>query len=315
VDSCAEQGAGISDISTMLILNRPDAPNLQGYFAALLAKEWETQGIRVIIHYDLESSIPADICLVHVDLSVVPAEYLDFARQYPNTINLHITDIRKSSYSRNRVVPGDGYPGPVIVKSSLNCAGEPERRGRPHHRVAEIWREFNRKLTDRAWPSLPFQQPSITSKEHYRVFPKRRMLPVGWLDRDDVVVERFRPEQHGNNFVLREWYFLGDRECYRCEISKDPIFTSATWCPILEAPPPDAIRQVRRELRIDYGKIDYAIDHEGFPVLFDVNKTVGLVNPDSEWARGAAKILAAGLSSLSKTNRWRPELCRGSKNP
>jgi len=50
------------------------------------------------------------------------------------------------------------------------------------------------------------------------------MLPVGWLDRDDIIVERFRPEQHGGNFVLREWYFLGDREYYSCEISKDPIF-------------------------------------------------------------------------------------------
>jgi hypothetical protein len=113
---------------------------------------------------------------------------------------------------------------------------------------------------------LPFQQPSITSKEHYRIFPKRRMLPAGWLDRDDIVVERFRPERHADNFVLREWYFLGDREYYSCEVSKDPIFTAATKCPALETPPPDAIRQLRRELRIDYGKIDYAIDCEGVSV-------------------------------------------------
>ena len=74
---------------------------------------------------------------------------------------------------------------------------------------------------------MPFQQPSITDKQHYRIFPKRHMLPTGWLDRDDIVVERFRPERHGDNFVLRERYFLGDREYYSCEVSTDPIFTDA----------------------------------------------------------------------------------------
>jgi hypothetical protein len=254
--------------------------------------------IRVVVHDDLDSSVPADVCLAHVDLSLVPPRYIEFARRYPNTINLHITDIRKRSYSRNRVMHGDGFDGPVIVKSSLNAAGLPEQHGRPQRRLPRIWGKFNRKLTSRVPPGLPFQQPSITGKEHYRVFPKRRMLPVGWLGRDDIVVERFRPEKYGDNFVLREWYFLGDREYYSCEISKDPIFTSSTNCPALEAPPPDSIRQLRRKLRIDYGKIDYAIDCEGVPVLFDVNKTIGLVNPNSERARNAARILADGLSSL-----------------
>jgi len=36
-------------------------------------------------------------------------------------------DIRKSAFSRNLVRPGDGWDGPVIVKSDLNCAGRPER--------------------------------------------------------------------------------------------------------------------------------------------------------------------------------------------
>jgi len=285
------------DISTILILTHSNTLSLQGYFLALLVKEWEARGIRVMIHHDLESSVSADVCLVHVDLSLVPPRYIEFAQRYPNTINLHITDIRKRSYSRNRVMRGDGYDGPVIVKSSLNFAGEPERRGRPR-RLRRIWEKFNRGLSRRAPPGLPFQQPSITNKQHYLVFPKRRMLPVGWLDRDDIVVERFRPEQHDDNFVLREWYFLGDRECYSCEISKDPIFTSGTECPALEAPPPDAIRKLRREFRIDYGKIDYAIDREGIPVLFDVNKTIGLVNPNADRARKMAGILADGLSSL-----------------
>ena len=286
------------DISTILILTHFN-PDLQRYFVGLVAKEWEARGIRVLVNRgDLNCSVSADVCFVHVDLSVVPPHYIEFASQYPNTINLHITDIRKTSCSRNRVIRGDGYDGPIIVKSSLNSAGLPERLGGGERRLRRVWGTFNRGLTRRAPPSLPFQQPSITSKNHYRIFPKRRMLPVGWLDRGDIVVERFRPERQGDNFVLREWYFLGDREYYSCEISRDPIFTSATKCPALEAPPPDAIRQVREDLRIDYGKIDYAIDCEGVPVLFDVNKTIGLNNPNSERALKGAWKLADGLGSL-----------------
>lgn len=290
---------------TVLILTLPNARELQGYLMSLIAREWEARGLRVLIHHDLDTVLPADICFVHVDRSVVPPEYTEFARRYPASINLSITDIRKRSYSRNRVVAGDDYDGPVIVKSTLNYAGEPERDGDPH-----FWQKFrgrlHREFTRLVPPIIPFQQPSISSKKHYRIFPSRRMLPVGWLERADIVVERFRPERHGDLFVLREWYFLGDRESYRCETSTDPIFTSGTSCPELATPPPDAIRRVRTELRLDYGKIDYAIDREGNPVLFDVNKTIGVARPDSLSARQNARTLADGLAYyLEHRTDWR----------
>jgi hypothetical protein len=298
-------------ISTILILTDSNANVLgpQWYLLGALVREWEARGIRVMTRHNLDSLVPAEVCLVHVDLSVVPSRYIAFASRYPNTINLRITDIRKSSYSRNRVIRGDGYEGPIIVKSSLNSAGAPERRGRPERRLRSVWESFNRELTRRVPPALPFQQPAITSKQHYRIFRKRRMLPAGWLDRDDIIVERFRPERQGDNFVLREWYFLGDGEHYSCEISKDPVFTSGIHCPELEAPPPDAIRQLRKELRVDYGKIDYAIDCDGVPVLFDVNKTVGgFRNPNSERALKIARDLAEGISSVvdpQQARMWR----------
>ena len=150
-----------------------------------------------------------------------------------------------------------GIAGPVRAWAALRPALVPLHR---------IWKKFNRELTRRAPPSIPFQQPSITSKQDYRIFPERGMLPVGWLDRDDIVVERFRPERFGDSHVLREWYFLGDREVCRCETSSDPISTYGEWCPSLDAPPPHSIRQAREDLRIDYGKIDYAIDGDGAPV-------------------------------------------------
>jgi len=33
------------------------------------------------------------------------------------------------------------------------------------------------------------------------------MLPTGWLDRDDIVVERFRPERHGDNLYCANGTF------------------------------------------------------------------------------------------------------------
>jgi hypothetical protein len=284
--------------SRILILTHTNAVTLRGYFLNRVVSEWKMQGIEVLIHHDLSRWVPADVCFVHVDLSVVPPSYLEFAARYPSAINLYITNIQKRSYSRNRVARGDGYEGPIIVKTSLNYAGEPERRTNPQPFLHRIWKKFNRELTSRAPSGLPFQQPSITTKQHYRIFPERRMLPVGWLDREDIIVERFRPERSGDNYVLREWYFLGDREVCRCEISPDPIFTHGERSPSLESPPPDVIRQVREELRVDYGKIDYAIDVDGIPVLFDVNKTIGNLNPNSEWGFNTAKMLAQGLHSL-----------------
>jgi hypothetical protein len=181
-------------VSRILILTHSNAPTLQGYFLARVVSEWKTQGIEVLIQQDLSSWIPADVCFVHVDLSVVPSRYIEFAQRYPSTINLHITDIRKRSYSRNRVMREDGYEGPIIVKTSDNAAGAPERLGKPQLLLHRIWRRFNRELSRRAPPGIPFQQPSITTKQHYRIFPERGMLPVGWIDRDEIVVERFRPE-------------------------------------------------------------------------------------------------------------------------
>ena len=284
--------------SRILILTHTNAVTLKGYFLARIVSEWKMQGIEVLIHHDLSTWVPADVCLVHVDLSVVPSPYIEFAKRYPSTINLHITDIRKKSYSRNRVMRGDGYEGPIIVKTSLNFAGEPERRMNAQPALTGIWQKFHRELTRRAPAGLPFQQPSITAKQHYRIFPERRMLPVGWLDREDIVVERFRPERSGDNYVLREWYFLGDRDVSRCEISPEPIFTYGERCPSLERPPPDIIRQIRQELRVDYGKIDYTIDVDGAVVLLDVNKTIGGGTIDAEWTLNTANILAQGLNSL-----------------
>jgi hypothetical protein len=46
---------------------------------------------------------------------------------------------------------------------------------------------------------------------------------------------------------------------------------------------------------VEYGKIDYVIDEDGAPVLFDVNKTIGVNDPNSDLTRSQAEIIASGL--------------------
>jgi hypothetical protein len=100
----------------------------RNYLVHHLAELWRRDGLEVVYLYGTDRFVPADLVLVHVDLSVVPAEYPEFAAQYPVVLNGRICDIRKTATSRYLVQPGDDWDGPVIVKSNLNCGGYPEYR-------------------------------------------------------------------------------------------------------------------------------------------------------------------------------------------
>ena len=96
------------------------------YLINLMRPELERAGWIVTDVVGTSRKIPADAAILHVDLSLVPDEYREFVESYPVAINGNILDIRKSSTSRNRVLRGDAYDGPVIVKTDLNSAGLPE---------------------------------------------------------------------------------------------------------------------------------------------------------------------------------------------
>ncbi len=236
--------------------------------------------------------------IMHVDLSLVPREYLKVAERYPQAINLGIPDIRKTTYSHNRVRPGDGYEGPVIVKSALNFGGVLEQKvremkprsftGKMKKRIA-LWREARELRGDLG--------PGFVGKEGYRVYERRREVPDAWCVSKRVVVERFRPERDGEKYVLREWYFLGDHDWVNCEIGDDAIFTSGEKCTHLARRVPPEIRKIRKELGIDYGKIDYAFAENGEPVLFDVNKTIGVWSWDVPGLQEMVDALAPGLAT------------------
>ena len=108
------------------VLFRAQERNVAGYLIHHLAQVWREDGLEVVYLYGIERFVPADLVLVHVDLTVVPESYLEFAARYPIVLNGRVQDIRKTVTSRYLVQPGDDWDGPVIVKSDLNCGGAAE---------------------------------------------------------------------------------------------------------------------------------------------------------------------------------------------
>lgn len=196
---------------------------------------------------------PADLALLHVNLSVVPDAYVALGRRYPRLLNGRVVDTRKRRVSQAQLRPGQHYDGPVIVKSDLNHGGVPERARLP------LWRHF--------WP---WRAPMLD----YPVFPSLAAVPAGLRDDPGLVVERFVPEREGDRYFLRQAYFLGDRDISWRLRSRHAVIRFDGVEAEEEIPTPPAVRRYRRELGLDYGKIDY-VEHRGEVIVLDVNKTIG----------------------------------------
>lgn len=230
------------------------------YLVHTFARFWEEDGHRVVYLFGTNEAPPADVLLVHVDLSVVPDEYLEFARRYPVVLNGEVKDIRKRSYSRLLLARGDAYRGQVIVKSNENYAGLPER---------------SLKLAERPPPDAPTaRNPRFRSPLEYRVYPSLAATPAWIFDDPAFVVERFVPEFHDGHYHMRALTFLGAR--YSCTLmkSKHQIVNGSSIIGVEDVEPHPDIIAIKEATKFHYGKFDYVI-HGGQALLLDMNKTVG----------------------------------------
>jgi hypothetical protein len=240
--------------------------DLSGYLIHHFAEAWRAQGHEVVRVFGAGEYVPADIALVHVDLSLVPDEYLALAGRYPIALNARVKDIRKSAFSRNVLRPDDAdeYDGPVIVKSDLNNAGQPERR-----LARAALRSPLRRLAARC---RGIGAVRFRSALDYHVYSSLRAVPRAYRDDPGVVVERFLPERAGGMYHLRVYHFLGDRSSCSRMASPHPIVTAATCRAIEPVAPHPEIEARRQALGLDYGKLDYVV-RDGEAILLDVNKT------------------------------------------
>ena len=263
--------------------------DLRKYAVANLADIWRKSGLQVVMLFGTKKYVPADLAIVHVNLSVVPEDYLAFARRYPAVLNGHVRDIRKSAISQNLLLPDSLYEGPVIVKTDLNSAGMPERSLRFANRFL---RRGVRSLEKR------FSRDPLLSQADYIIHSHLREVSDDlWAD-PRFVIEKFFPEREGEDYVVHLYEFLGNHGTGYRVVSQEPIVTwrrRKSWTH--EVPHPYIVA-LKEELRFDYGKFDYLV-HDGRAALLDANKTTGqgTRSPTPEIAK-ALQHQAAGIHAF-----------------
>ncbi len=254
-----------------------------------LAEIWRKDNIRVVMLFGVRKFVPADLAILHVDLTLVPEQYIDFANRYPVALNGSVRNIRKSSFSKISINPDEGYEGSVIVKSELNYAGQPERK--------LLGTSFSR-LALRFTSRLPtFGKKHKASVMHFKspldylICEDYCSVPRDWLNRKDILIEKFVPEIQDGLYCLRNYHFLGSQGICMLRKSTHPIINMSNTISRDPVEVHPEIAALARNMGFDYGKFDYVL-HEDKPVLLDANKTPGAaLTPvffalSQEWAKG-----------------------------
>lgn len=278
----------------IVILHHENQPrdSEPGYLASAMGTIWQSWGHEVRHQYGIEHPADADLVLLHLDLSVVPADYVDYAAQFPAAVNIGLQDIRKRTISRNLVVATSDYSGPVIVKTDLNHGGTPEVRlglKRPRSLVTLVLRRLGVKDPSR-----------MVCPEDYRVYADKQAVPARVFDDPSLVVERFLGEEGGSGFVHRRYLFLGDVEVHQAWSGRRAVnYEDHAQAQLELEPPPANLQSLRAEFGADYGKFDYALV-DGEAQVFDVNRTPAgwcedPVEADARWARDVSSALAPGI--------------------
>jgi hypothetical protein len=261
------------------------------YFLGAIADVWREEGLRVSVVDEPAVRIDADAAILHTDLTVAPQQHLAFVRSYAVAINGAVSDISKRRTSAHLVRRGDGWTGPVIVKTDRNCGGAAEDRvaARGSH-VARAVRTVRN--------ALPWGFRARIPTSEYRILGSVREVPwVVWRN-PDLVVERYLPERRGAHHCLRTWVFFGDREtnsiCWsdQAVVKADNVLGRE---PVADVPPD--LRTIRRELGFDFGKFDYAIV-EGRTILYDANRTPTVGAFPREQVLQRIRVLAAGIRAF-----------------
>lgn len=263
-----------------------------------LGDVWKNRGLQVSYIYGINEKPEADLLIPHINLTRTPPEYSEHIRSYPKVVNRDVIDISKRRLSKNLLSENEAWEGPVIVKTDNNYGGRPEYRlSRLRHpflarlrRVAVLVAE-NAVGRSLAWRSvLP----------KYPVYQRLTDVPSGAFRNRALVVERFLPEKEGNHYFMRHYLCLGDHTRSVRVVGSTPFLKRSDCLSVDERlPVPDEVVSLRRQLGLDYGKIDYII-HDNQVVILDVNRTPGTPGTAEATAR-TVNDLSDGIWSLLQT--------------
>ena len=238
---------------------------------------------------------------MHVNLSVVPREYVQFAQNYPLVLNKYVVDIRKPAFSNLLIKKGEDYDGPVIVKTKNNYGNNPEKELEWKNRKF-LPRYIRKKIHNSGW----FRSwKNIDSLKNYPVFESVQEIPPAVWNNKHLIVEKFLPERSEDGvYRVREWVFLGDREIHYINNSHEPVIRGINTFQRDYLAPEDVpadLRKIRTKLGFDFGKFDYVIN-DNEVVLFDINKTIGTASNTMKRPGAAERIkaLSEGLNYYLK---------------
>lgn len=271
-----------------------------------VAQAWRRRGIEVIAVHGTERFVDADLVVNHVDLTVVPETYRDVLARYPAGINRQAVDISKSKISKQVVRRGDGYEGPVIVKTVLNHGGKPEGKliGLDASALAKARASWGRLRAPRVPAALAGvgRTGRRLAPGAYPVLPSVADVPASVWENPGLLVERFLPEREGDLYVVRTLTFLGDRHVSLRVGGTDPLVKAATASLREEVPPHPAAWAAAEALGVRFGKVDYAV-RDGEAVVFDVNRTPSYgANVTPQRLETACALLADGLTAAVDRN-------------
>lgn len=263
----------------------------RGYRIWALQRVWEEEGLRVNLVFGPRARVEADVLIPHIDLTVMPEEYHALLDAHSRVVNRHVRDNSKRRVSRNLVRPGDGWTGPVIVKTDRNHGGLPEAELRSlwHGLLARAVPRIRRLLAPRRLGRARHLDPY-----RYPVFRSAAEVPSGVFSNPHLVVERFLPEREGGLNCVRYYSFFGDRHVCLRRAGSGPVVRFGAEI-TGQVPVPDEIVAERKRLGFDYGKFDFVV-HDGKPVLLDANPTPTL--RASVTADLLAPTLAEGLRAF-----------------
>jgi hypothetical protein len=256
-----------------ILVHDKDTFKSTGYFLHRIATLWHQQGFQLSVQQGLGRVRDVDLAIMHVDRTVTPEPYRKMIAQYPRVLNGKVFDISKRAISRSLVRPGDGYDGPVIVKTNHNYGG-----------IQEL-KDAGTRVDERL----------KRSRLRYHVLPSPAEVPKDLWHDPVWVVERFICEKAEDLYCLRTWMFLGDQETNSLCYSPEPIVKSRNIVRRERiADVPAELRERRRQLGFDFGKFDYAIV-DGEVILYDANRTPSLGNFQPEIMMPTIELLARGI--------------------
>jgi hypothetical protein len=236
------------------------------YLVHLFVDRWREMGLRMAVCDDPARVPDAGALFAHFDTTRYEPHWLAAITDHPRCVNGRLRDISKRRVSRQIVARGDGYSGAVVVKTDLNYGGLPELQlsGR---------RSFWGRQAKRIRRRLPWFLSGVIETGDYKVYDTPDAVPAFVWRNKSFVVERFMPERVDGKYALRQHLCLGGRHVDYLLLSNEPIVkvrNVVEFRPVDETPA--ELLTMRRELAIDYGRLDYVI-RDGHVVLFDVNRT------------------------------------------